>query len=579
MGLLQLAGLAMLPAMLSGAFTFLDKKTRFSQWRIARQWIIGLAFGVLAILSTEFGISIEEGAVMNVRDAAPLCAGLFFGAPAGFLAGVIGALHRWLCVYWGGGTVTRLACSLATFLAGIFSGIMRRNIFEGRKPGALSAFGLGATMEVLHMLLVLATNLSDVPLAFAFVQACAAPMIFCNGLAMFLAAFLCSFSLHKEPIDLKERRISYDFGFWLLVCVTIAFFITSGFTQQIVYRITTADAELYRDVTLYLVVFMEILIYTALFILIYQLLKKKVTCNLQQINEGLKAITQGNLDTVINVRAYKEFSDLSDDVNATVSSLKKYIREAEERIDRELELAREIQNAALPRVFPDRPDFDLYAGMHAAREVGGDFFDFYLLNQDTLVFVIADVSGKGIPAAMFMMQAKTLLKDITETGRPLDEVFSQVNSRLCQGNDADMFLTAWQGKLNLTIGTLEFVNAGHNPPLLLRRDGQLEYLRSTPNFVLAGMEDTIYQTHTVEIQPGDRLYLYTDGVTEAENQQHELFGEARLKEALVQAGHAGTSEMLCHDVAQALHNFTGEAPQSDDITMLCIRYIEKFLDE
>ena len=370
-----------------------------------------------------------DGVGLNVRDAAPLCAGLLFGGPAGLIAGTIGGIYRWLCVCWGGGMVTRAACSLAAFLAGVFSGLMRRTLFDENRPGVLSAFGIGATMEVLHMLLVLATNLGDVYHAFSFVQQCSFTMILCNGIALMLSTIVCAASGQRKHIDIKSRRISYDFGFWLLVCVVIAFFITGSFTQQIIYRITTDDAALYRNVTLYLVAFMEVLIYTALFILIYQILKKKVTCNLERVNDGLKAIAAGDLDTVINVCAYKEFAELSDDVNATVSSLKHYIHAAEERIDQELEVARQIQNAALPRVFPARPDFDLFASMHAAKEIGGDFYDFYLLDRYTLVFLIADVSGKGIPAAMFMMSAKTLLKDLAESGRNVDEVFTRANAK------------------------------------------------------------------------------------------------------------------------------------------------------
>lgn len=300
----------------------------------------------------------------------------------------------------------------------------------------LSAFGLGATMEVLHMLLVLGTNLSDVSHAFAFVQQCAFPMILCNGLAG-----------DRQPIDVKARRISYDFGFWLLVCVVIAFFITGSFTQQIVYRITTDDAVLYRNVTLYLVAFMEVLIYTALFILIYQMLKKKVPCNLERVNAGLRAITAGDLDTVINVRAYQEFAQLSDDVNATVSTLKHYIRQAEDRMDQELEFARQIQQAALPGVFPTRPDFDLYAAMHAAREVGGDFYDFYLLDRYTLVFLIADVSGKGIPGAMIMMRAKTLLKDSAD-----DRPIGGLGLHMARKMSASMDYRYDQGENRLVIG-------------------------------------------------------------------------------------------------------------------------------
>lgn len=327
-----------------------------------------------------------------------------------------------------------------------------------------------------------------------------------------------------------------------LVCVVIAFFITGSFTQQIVYRITTEDAVLYRNVTLYLVAFMEVLIYTALFILIYQMLKKKVTCNLERVNAGLQAITAGDLDTVINVRAYQEFAQLSDDVNATVSTLKHYIRQAEDRMDQELEFARQIQQAALPGVFPARPDFDLYAAMHTAREVGGDFYDFYLLDRYTLVFLIADVSGKGIPGAMIMMRAKTLLKDSTESGRPIDQVFDRVNRKLC--DDTGMFLTAWMGRLDLRTGELTYVNAGHNPPLLRRRDGRFEYLRTQPNLVLAGLEDTHYRIQTLQLGPGDALYLYTDGVTEAADSRGQLFGEDRLRQALASAGNAAAAPDL-----------------------------------
>lgn len=449
--------------------------------------------------------------------------------------------------------------------------LMRRSIFDEKRPSLLAALGIGTTMEVLHMLLVLATNLGDVPQAFAFVQQCAFTMCLCNGIACFLATFVCSITSEHKKIDIKTRHLSYDFTFWLLICVVIAFLVTSGFTQQIVYRITTEDAELYRDVTLYLVVFMEVLIYTALFILIYQMLKKKVIDNLQLVNDGLQAIAAGDLDTFIDVRDYKEFAELSDDVNATVSTLKRYIGEAEDRIKQELELAWQIQHSALPRVFPSSPDFDLYAAMHAAKEVGGDFYDFYLLDRYTLVFLIADVSGKGIPAAMFMMQAKTLLKDSTESGRPLDEVFNRANRKLCEGNDAGMFLTAWQGKLDLRTGKLEYVNAGHNPPMIRRRDGKFAYLRTKPNFILAGMEGMKYRVQTYQLEPGDSLYLYTDGVTEAAGIEEELFGETRLEEALSNVENGTDVHDVCVSVAESLKRFTKDAPQSDDITMLCVR--------
>ncbi len=572
---LRLASATLFPVLLSGFFAFCEKKTSFSAWRFGtRQGIIGVSFGILAILSTEYGIPVGDGVMVNVRDASPLCAGLLFGAPAGMIAGLMGGLHRWLCVYWGGGMITRVACSLATVLAGVFSGMMRRQIFENRNAGFLSGFGIGTTMEVLHMLLVLITNLQDVSNAFYYVQICSFPMILCNGLAVSLASLASGFSLKHEGIDLKHKRLSYDFTFWLLICVIIAFLTTSGFTQQVVYRITTDNAELYRNVTLYLVVFMEILIYTAMFILIYQMLKKKVVRNLQKVNAGLKAIADGNLDIVIDVRAYREFSALSDDVNATVATLKRYIKEAEERIDRELEFARQIQHSALPSVFPpfpERTDFDLYASMDAAREVGGDFYDFYFVGENQLAFLVADVSGKGIPAALFMMTAKTIIKDLAESGLPVDEVLTLTNDRLCKNNEAGMFVTVWMGILNLKTGLVRFANAGHNPPLVRRGSGGFEYFRSRPCLVLAGMEGVRYRAGEMQLAPGDTIFLYTDGVTEATNADEELYGETRLNRSLDACG-GGTIDGLCRRIKADVDAFVEDAPQFDDITMLALKY-------
>ena len=572
---LRLTAATLFPILLSGLFALCEKKTAFFTWRYSvRQGIIGVAFGIVAILSTEYGVPAGDGVMVNVRDAAPLCAGLLFGSPAGLIAGFMGGLYRWLCVYWGGGMVTRAACSLATVLAGVFSGMMRRQLFDNRNAGILSGFGIGTTMEVLHMLLVLVTNLQDVSKAFSYVQICSFPMILCNGLAVSAASLISSAPRKRDGIDLKNRRLSYDFTFWLLVCVVIAFLSTSSFTQQIVYRITTEDAELYRQVTLYLVVFMEILIYTAMFILIYQMLKKKVVRNLQRVNAGLKAIANGNLNTVIDVRAYREFSALSDDVNATVATLKRYIKEAEARIDQELELARQIQRSALPSVFPPYPartEFDLYASMNAAKEVGGDFYDFYFVGEDQLAFAVADVSGKGIPAAMFMMTAKTTIKDLAESGLSIDEVLTLTNERLCESNDAGMFVTAWMGILNLKTGLVRFANAGHNPPLVRRAGGDFEYFKTRPGLVLAGMEGIRYRAGELQLAPGDSIFLYTDGVTEATDAAEALFGETRLRRSLNACGDEPI-DGLCRCVKADVDAFVGDAPQFDDITMLALKY-------
>lgn len=677
--IIRLLAAAMLPVALTALFTILERKSAFGSLSYKkRQLIIGLAFGGYAILSTEVGVPVE-GVVMNVRDAGPLCAGLIFGAPAGIISGVIGAAHRWLCVYWGGGTYTRLACSLGTLIAGLSGAFLRKRLFDNKKPYVTYGLGLGITTEVLHMLLVLFTNLNDITYAFSFVERCAVPMIFFNGLSVALSLLVSGYTGKEEKFSRKPPFMNYDLAFRLLVCILTAFFITSFFTYRIHSALSDNEAENllelnikdvrydmsrsnfeeimadipYRrvgqtggiiimdsdlniieagynakriapdkvfdtppdtvevgqcvkiniagirsyctfgkygqyfigayipedeatflsNVSLYMMVFMEILIFASLFVLIYEFIRKKVINNLKIINKDLNAITSGELNTVIDVHDYKEFESLSNHINSTVDTLKHYIADAEARIDKELEFAKQIQHSALPSVFPpypERKDFELYASMDTAKEVGGDFYDFYLLDRYNLIFIIADVSGKGIPAAMFMMTAKTLIKGLAESGRDVDEVFNIANEKLCESNEAGMFVTAWMGKLDLSTGKLTFVNAGHNPPIICRKNGKAEYLKTKPNLVLAGMDITRYRKNELMLEPGDAIYLYTDGVTEANNINEELYGEERLKKCLEAAADKNTEE-ICREVKSGVDKFSDGAPQADDITMLAVK--------
>ena len=344
---------------------------------------------------------------------------------------------------------------------------------------------------------------------------------------------------------------------------------------EIISALPEAEALRMRNIALYVNTFMEILVFAILFGLIYLLIKRVVVNQIMSINLSLAKITGGNLDEVVNVRTNAEFASLSDDINTTVDTLKRYISEAAARIDQELKFAKSIQNSALPNVFPafpKRKDFDIYAQMRPAKEVGGDFYDFYITNQDTLHFLVADVSGKGIPAAMFMMRAKTELKSLTEADIPLNEVFTRGNQALCEGNDAGMFVTAWQGSIDLTTGHVQFANAGHNPPLVRRGNGRFEYLRSRAGFVLAGMEGVRYKIQELQLEPGDMIYLYTDGVTEATNAANELYGEERLLSA-INAHDFEDMQDLCNSIRDDVDAFVGEAPQFDDITMVALKFI------
>lgn len=777
-----------------------EKKTLFGKMNYKlKQCIIGILFGALAAFSTEYGVDVG-GAVMNVRDASPLCAGLIFGAPAGIISGVIGGAYRWFAVYWGAGAYTRLACSVSTVLVGFIAALLRKYMFDDKKPSWIYGLGVGMVCEVLHMLMIFFTNMNDASRAFTFVQSCTLPMVLANGIAVGLAVMAVSL-LGREKLKFhkEQKQISQTFQFWLFICIVIAYFVTSGFTYVLqtgmssketesvininiddvhkditdasdenLLKITRAateeylsvqnpdndtlhmirekfgvaginvvnkngiitdstlkefigydmasgeqsaeflvllegedefvqkyqplsidnsisrkyagvrlpdggfiqvgydaeqfqkdidehvigvtknrhignngfvaicdenmnividrsdysgknmstlgvwidtditpentvfEAEIYgkpyflaytfaegyyiigaipkseamfmRNVSIYVSIFMEILIFAALFTLIYFLIKKVIIDNLRKINGTLAEITDGNLNVTVDVRTNEEFASLSDDINQTVSTLKRYIAEAAARIDKELEFAKEIQYSALPSVFPpypNRKDFEIYAHMITAKEVGGDFYDFYMLGDSTLAFMIADVSGKGIPAAMFMMQAKTIIKDLAESGLELSEIFMTANKKLCENNDAGMFVTAWMGILDLKTGRLKFVNAGHNPPLVRQADGEFAYLKARSGMVLAGMDGIKYRQNELQLTPGDQIFLYTDGVTEATDKNNQLYGEERLLET-VNRNIVMDTRKLCEAVKSDVDQFVGEAPQFDDITMLSV---------
>ena len=339
----------------------------------------------------------------------------------------------------------------------------------------------------------------------------------------------------------------------------------------IIAAMPTEEVTIMRDVSIMLSTFMQVLIFAALFLLLYFLIKKIIINNLRVINSKLAQISGGNLDVTVDVRANEEFASLSDDINLTVATLKRYIAEAAARIDKELEYAKQIQLSALPTNFPEGEEYHIFAQMIAAKEVGGDFYDFYKLNENTVAFLVADVSGKGIPAAMFMMTAKTIIKDLAESGLPVDEIFTKANQKLCENNESGMFVTAWMGILDIPSGKLTFANAGHNPPLLKRADGTFEYLKTRAGFVLAGMEGVRYRVNELTLSAGDRVFLYTDGVTEATNIDKELYGDDRLLAFMNNHLDLDATKLL-PNLKTDIDKFVDKAPQFDDITMLMFDY-------
>ena len=771
---------------------------------ILKQVIIGILFGGVSAFASSYGVE-WLGAVVNVRDAAPLSAGLIFGAPAGIISGLIGGLYRWFSVYWGAGTYTQLACSIATILAGFMAAGLRQLMFENKRPTWGYGICIAVVCEVIHMIMIFLTNMDDSYYAFEFVRGATVPMILGNSAAVGLSIIIVSLVNHERFTHKKgTERIANTFQRWLLACIVIAYIVTSSFTfilqngmvkidtqqvftaaigdveadikgksdlhlltiaqqvrqdyekdtdlslltlaekhdikeinvvnpdglivnsteedvinnydmnskaqskefvdmlkvqdsfvQQysprgkdetvwrkyaavnlsdggfiqvgydaeqfhkmlnefvvdvtknrhvgtrgfvavcddklclvidneyegkhissigidppeemasgktatalyyadivdgktayserymyvfkfiegycIIAAMPEAEAVFMRDASSYTSIFMQVLIFAALFVFIYILIKRVIINNLKKINDTLARITDGDLNVTVDVRSNEEFASLSDDINSTVSTLKRYIAEAAARIDKELEYAKQIQLSALPVNFPKGEDYSIYAQMIAAKEVGGDFYDFYKLSDTTVAFLAADVSGKGIPAAMFMMTAKTIIKDLAESGMAVNEIFTKANEKLCENNESGMFVTAWMGILDLTTGKVQFANAGHNPPVLKHADGSFDYLKTRTGFILAGMEGIRYRAGEITLSPGDRLFLYTDGVTEATNTENQLYGEDRLLTFLNANVSAEATELLPALKAD-IDEFVGEAPQFDDITMLMLDY-------
>ena len=294
---------------------------------------------------------------------------------------------------------------------------------------------------------------------------------------------------------------------------------------------------------------------------------------IRRTNETLGLITEGELQRRVDERTVREFDELSDGINTTVGALKDMMGEVEHRNKQDLLAAKAIQESVLPREFPPFPDidrFDIYASMKMARDVGGDFYDFFLIDDDKLAFLIADVSGKGIPAALFMMTAKTQIKSYLSSGIPVNEAVDAANHQLCLGNDAGMFVTMFACVLDYRTGMLSYVNAGHNPPML-HHDGQWEWMRDVSGMPLGLFDGLPYDLHERQLSSADTLYLYTDGVTEAMDKDGALFGEERLEQTLGRYTGMNARSMSV-GVRRAITDFTLDAEQSDDITMLTMRY-------
>lgn len=334
--------------------------------------------------------------------------------------------------------------------------------------------------------------------------------------------------------------------------------------------------------------FMRLTLFITLLVLLlsicgyYDYIRRILIRPLKSLHDASSGLVESKMESLadfkVDVHTRDELEELAQSFQYMVGELDEYIRNLsrvtaeKERIGAELDVAHHIQESSLPRLFPafpEREEFDIFASMTPAKEVGGDFYDFFFVDEDHLALVMADVSGKGVPAAMFMMISKTLIKSAAQSGLTPKEVLGKVNNQLCEGNEAGMFVTVWLGILEISTGKMLCANAGHEYPAIMRKGGDFELLKDKHGFVLAGMEDARYREYEIELNAGDRFFVYTDGVPEATDAHDTLYGTDRMLLALNQ-GKNGNCEDLLDTVRKDVDAFVGEAPQFDDLTMLCI---------
>lgn len=339
------------------------------------------------------------------------------------------------------------------------------------------------------------------------------------------------------------------------------------------------SSTMWRLVLIFLLI-LAILI--ALSILVAKSMAQKITVPLMQLSDEAKKIGNGVLKRKIKIESNDEVGELAASFNKMTKDLVIYMRKLrkttkeKEKINSELKIAKKIQKSMLPCIFPPFPkrnDFDIFATMKPARMVGGDFYDFFLIDDEHLAIVIGDVSGKGIAAALFMVIARTLIKNHAMCGLTPDKVFEIVNDQLTENNDAGMFVTAFMGILNLKTGEFIYSNAGHNKPLVYKSKNGFNWIETKPGFVLAGMNGIKYKLEKMQIEPTDMIYLYTDGVTEAHSAENALFSDEKLITTLniPEVKNLDIKSILVK-IDDEIKDFTVGAEQSDDITMLMMKY-------
>ena len=348
------------------------------------------------------------------------------------------------------------------------------------------------------------------------------------------------------------------------------------------YRFNMEQRDFVRSSIFRSVVFtVFLLLAIALFVaIISKKFASRLAAPIVRLTKDVSALEGDTLDFSWDIDTGDEVQTLAKSFESMTGRMKQYIRDItaitaeKERIGAELSVATHIQASMLPSVFPpfpDRKEFELYAKMDPAKEVGGDFYDFFMIDDDHIALVIADVSGKGVPAALFMVIAKTLIKNYSKSAMSVEDIFIKTNDQLCEGNGEGLFVTAWIGIVDLNTGTMTYCDAGHEYPYVIHADGSVKMLKpQKKKLPLAAMEGIEYISNEITLKKGDCLLLYTDGVLEATDADNRLYGTKRLEKVLTDKG-TGNTETLLKDIRADVDDFVAGAPQFDDLTMLAFR--------
>lgn len=417
-------------------------------------------------------------------------------------------------------------------------------------------------------------------------------------LPVYVLSYVYVFKPARVADRIKENRFTLNEKMvliFMLLSLFSALLVGAGVYIECMGQESVAFVDLWNRIYLY--VTFDLVLFNGLSLVLLLYIQKNITEPVEQMSQAAADYLRDegeNAENGLEGKVFETYEYLNSEVGELAVSLSQMIRNIEvyienltamtadkERIGAELSIATHIQSSMLPCIFPafpDRKEFDVYATMNPAKEVGGDFYDFFMVDERHVAVVMADVSGKGVPAALFMVIGKTLIKDHTQPGISLGSVFSDVNNLLCDSNSEGMFITAFEGVLDLATGEFTYVNAGHETPYICRKGEGFEAYKVPSGFVLAGMEDMRYKEGRMQLAVGDRIFLYTDGVPEATNADNEMYGSGRLHNALNEHKDKALEELLTKIKAD-VDSFVKEAPQFDDITMLCLEYKEPLQSE